>query len=170
MDNFSISVKGSWKMVIYHLKHSYLNWRANPYKRKMIVVFHHFFQHIFLNLAFLIFVWTQSNFSSAWHDNQFFFCSFSFLFRELSTLGNVTCRRWPSSLKHLFSCEDCFEKVGFWFAVARIISVQRKIWLKNIPEKWAIFGQCARRHQSRWFQSVMILGLVFLVIEKAWQV
>ena len=36
-----------------------------------------------------------------------------------------------------------------------------KIWLKSIPEKWAIFGQCALRHQSRWFQSVTILEPIF---------
>ena len=57
------------------------------------------------------------------------------LFRsELSTLGNVACRRWPSSLKHLFSYEDRFEKVGFWFEVACIISVQRK----NMAQKYSL--------------------------------
>ena len=47
MDNFSISVKGWWKMTISHLKHNYLNWRANPCRRKMIAVFHHFFNTFF---------------------------------------------------------------------------------------------------------------------------
>ena len=45
---------------------------------------------------------------------------------DLSTLGNDACHRWLFSLKHLFSCEECFERVGFWFKVARIISTQRK--------------------------------------------
>ena len=97
-------------MVIFHLKHSYLNWRVNPCRRKRL----QFFQHIFLNLTFFIFVWTQSKFSSAWHDNQFFFLFIHFFsFFEWSTLGNVTCRGWPSSLKHIFSYEDRFERVGF---------------------------------------------------------
>ena len=110
IDNFSISVKGWWKMVISYLKHSYLNWRANPCRKKNDCSFSSFSN--FLNLAFLIFVWTQSNFSSAWHNNQFFFFfySFFFIFRELSTLGNIAYRKWPSSLKHLFSCEDLFWK------------------------------------------------------------
>ena len=34
-----ISVKGWWKMAIFHLKHSYLNWRVNPCKRKRLQFF-----------------------------------------------------------------------------------------------------------------------------------
>ena len=41
---------------------------------------------------------------------------------------------------------------------------------RRVLEKWAIFGQRAPRHQSSWFQSITILRLVFLVIEKVWQV
>ena len=40
---------------------------------------------------------------------------------------------------------------------------------RKVPETWAIFDQHAPRHQSRWFQSITILGLVFLVIERVWQ-
>ena len=36
MDNFFLSVRGWWKMAISHLKHSYLNWRVIPCRRKMI--------------------------------------------------------------------------------------------------------------------------------------
>ena len=43
---------------------------------------------------------------------------------------------------------------------------REKIWLKSIFEKWAIFGQCALRHQSRWFQTVMILELVFWSLKR----
>ena len=49
-----ISVIGWWKMVISHLKHSYLNWKVNPCRRKMIAVFHRFLNIFFL--AFLIFI------------------------------------------------------------------------------------------------------------------
>ena len=72
MDNNFLSVRGWWKMAISHLKHSYLNWRVIPCKRKMIcvhVVFHHF-----LNIFwFLDSCLGLIEFSSAWHDNQFFF-------------------------------------------------------------------------------------------------
>ena len=61
---------------------------------------------------------------------------------------------------------------GLAFGSRLLVSflLRGKIWLKSILEKWAIFGQCALRHQSRWFQSVTILELVFLAIEKVWQI
>ena len=34
-------------MTIFHFKHGYLNWRSIPCRRKMIVVFHHFFNKFF---------------------------------------------------------------------------------------------------------------------------
>ena len=33
-----------------------------------------------------------------------------FFFHDLSTQSNDACHRWPSKLKHLFSCEDLFWK------------------------------------------------------------
>ena len=51
MDNFSISMKGWWKMVISHLKHSYLNWKMNPYRRK-ILQFFIFFSIFFCEFGF----------------------------------------------------------------------------------------------------------------------
>ena len=47
MDNFSISLKGWWKMAISHLKHSYLNWRATPYRNKWFVFMQFFSTHFF---------------------------------------------------------------------------------------------------------------------------
>ena len=166
MDNFSILVKWWWKMTISHLKHGYLN-------EKWIFVGEKYcsfsFFLNFLNLASLIFVWTQSNFSSAWHDNQFFF--FFFCSHDSSTPSNNVCHRWPSRLKHHSSCENCFERVGFWFEVACIISVQRKDmtqkysrengqFLVNVP--WGINRGDFRASRS-W-------DLCVLVIEKVWHV
>ena len=39
---------------------------------------------------------------------------FFFHSHNLSTLGNDARHRWPSKLKHLFLCKDCFERVGFF--------------------------------------------------------
>ena len=118
-------------MTIYHLKHSYLNWRAIPCKRKMIAVFHHFF-NTFFEFGFLHFRLDSIKFFKCmtWQSIFLFvlFCS-----HNSSTLGNDACHRWPSNLKHLFSCEDCFERVGFWFEIARIIFVQRK----NMAQKYS---------------------------------
>ena len=116
-------------MVVSYLKHSYLNWRAIPCKRRMVCVY-----------AFFI-IFFQFTIGLKWispvHDMtiNFLFLLFIhfFFFFGLPTLGNVACRRWPSSLKYLFSYEDRFEKVGFWLEVARIISVQRK----NMTQKYS---------------------------------
>ena len=80
MDNFSISVKGWWKMIISHLKHSYLNWRANPCRRKMIAVFHHFFNTFFFWIWLSWFSFGLNRIFQV-HDMtiNFSFCSF-FLF------------------------------------------------------------------------------------------
>ena len=155
MGNFSISMKRWWKMAISHLKHSYLNWRANPCRRKMIAVFHRFFQHIFLNLAFLIFVWIQSNFSSAWHDNQLFFLFFFFFFRShgSSTLGNDMCHRWPSRSKHHSSCENCFEKgSSFGSRVVHVISIQRK----GMTQKCSIYVNKERVMVQRIVDTIFV--------------
>ena len=108
-------------MAIFHFKHSHLNWRAIPCrKRNELGLCNPLFQH-FLNLVFLIFVWTQSNFSSAWYDNQislslFFFAFFFFLSysHDLNAPGNDAYHRWLSRLKHHFSCRNCFESVIFF--------------------------------------------------------
>ena len=47
---------------------------------------------------------------------------------------------------------------------------EEKYGSKVFPRNGQFFGQCALKHQSRWFQSVMISELVFLVIENVWQV
>ena len=136
MDNFSISLKGWWKMAISHLKHSYLNWRAISYKKQMICVYVVFF-NTFFEFDFLDFCLDSVEFFKCmtWQSIFLFILLFIhfFLFFEWSILGNVTCRGWPSSLKHLFSYEDRFGRVGFWFEVAHIISVQRK----NMAQKYS---------------------------------
>ena len=103
MDDFSISVKGWWKMTISHLKHSYLNWRANLCRGFFFWIWLSWFS-FGLNRIFQV------------HDMTINL-SFFFLFFVLmisSTSGNVACRRWLSSLKHLSSCENCFEKGSFF--------------------------------------------------------
>ena len=54
--NFFMSVKGWLKMAIFHFKHSYLNWRAFPCRRKWFVFMHFFIVFSTHFLAFLIFV------------------------------------------------------------------------------------------------------------------
>ena len=77
---------------------------------------------------------------------QSIFC-FSFLL--LSTQGNDACHRWPSELKCLFSCKDCFERLAFWSQVVYIISVQREGYGQKCSRKMSNFGPHAPKHQSK---------------------
>ena len=89
-------------------------------------------------------------------------------------------------IEALFLMWELFWKwIVFWFKglFTSFLSKER-VWLKSVPfmlakkgvmvrrvlEKWVISDQRAPRHQSRWFQSITVLGLVFLVIERVWQV
>ena len=95
-------------MTIFHFKHSYLNWNTIPYRRRMICVyaiFHHFLNTFFWLLDFFF----RLNRIFQVHDMTI---NFSFF---LSTQSNDACHRWPSKLKHLFSCENLFWKG--WFLV-----------------------------------------------------
>ena len=61
-------------------------------------------------------------------------------------------------------------KERVWLKSVSFTSTRKGVMVQRVPEKWAIFDQRAPRHQSRWFQSITVLGLVFLVIERVWQV
>ena len=73
-------------MVISHLKHSYLNWRANPCRKKMSVVFHHIF---WIWLSWFLF---GLNRIFQVHDNQFFFLLFFSFFVIMICLLRATTR------------------------------------------------------------------------------
>ena len=156
---------GWWKMAIFHLKHSYLNWRAIPCRRRMVCVYAFF-------IIFLIYVWTQMNFSNAWYDNQFSFLfihSFFLFFRGLSILGNDPCYRWSSNLEASLLMWGLFWKG--WFLVQRLFMSflsKERIMARKYSWKIGNFGQCAPRYQSKWFRSITILGLAFFIIEKVW--
>ena len=131
-------------MVIFHFKHSYLNWRAIPCKRRNDLCFCSFF--VFSTPSF--FPWFSFRLSRIFqvHDMTInfsfvvFFCFFLFSFfrpHGLSTSSNDACHRWLSKLKHLFSYEDRFERVSFWFKVYHFC-LKRGLWLKSTFEKWVI--------------------------------
>ena len=110
-------------MTIFHLKYSYLDWRAIPCRKKTICVYAVFF------IIFSTFFLVDSRldlikFSKCMTWQSIFLLFFLFLF--LSTPSNDECHRWPFELKRLFSCEDCFERLVFWSKVVYIIPVQRE--------------------------------------------
>ena len=101
---------GWWKMVISHLKHSYLNWKVNPCRKKNGCSFSSFFNTFWLS-------WFSFRLNRIFqvHDMKINFsvsCSF---FSDLSTLGNDACHRWPSQLKASFLIWELFWKG--WFLV-----------------------------------------------------
>ena len=103
-----------------------------------------------------------------WQSIFFFFYSFIF-FRGLSTLGNDACYRWPSNLEASLLMWGLFWKG--WFLVRRLFMSflsKERIMARKYSWKMGNLGQRASRHQSKWFRSITILGLVFLVIEKVW--
>ena len=86
IDNFSISVKGWWKMAISHLKYSYLDWRAIPCRRETIcvyTVFSLFSQHFFYSCLDLI----KTKISFKCMTWQSIFLLFFFLFSRFVCSG-----------------------------------------------------------------------------------
>ena len=154
-------------MVIFHFKHGYLNWKAIPYGRNMICGFSFFSTFFFLiefrldrifqvhdmtiNFLFLLFI-------------RFFLFLNGLLWVTSHVIDGLPAWSISSQLKIVL------KRLGFGLRLLVSFLSRKKIWLESIPEKWAISGQYALRHQLRWFQNVTILGLLFLVIEKVWQV
>ena len=102
-------------MVVFHLKHSYLNWRVISCKRRtncvyVIFFFQHFFEFCFLDFLFKL------NWISQVHDMTIkflFLFFFSFLFLISTTfLLRATTHTIEGLLdwKQHFSRENCFEK------------------------------------------------------------
>ena len=143
-------------MVISHLKHSYLNWRAIPCRRRMVCVyafFHHFFDLCLDSNEFLQCIIWQSIF--------FFFYSFIFSFF-------VNCLLWATT--HVidglptWSISSYVRIVlkGWPFGPKLFISFlsQEKIMArKRSQEMGNFFGQHAPRHQSGCFWNITILGI-----------
>ena len=100
--------------------------------------FSSFFQHFFLILDFHL----DSTQIFQVHDMTINFSFVLFCFfhsHDLSTPGNDARHKWPSKLKHLFLCKDCFERVGFLVqSCLGHFCPKRGSWLQSILEKRAI--------------------------------
>ena len=99
----------------------------------------------------------------------FVFFSFFFFF-EWSTLGNVACHRWPFSLKHLFSYEDCFERLVFWSEVVYIISVRREDYgSKVLSRNWYFWSTCPKASIKVISEYHNLRDLCFWSSKRFWQ-
>ena len=127
-------MKEWWKMAIFHFKHSYLNWRVIPCKRRMTcvyVIFYSFFSTFFSWIWLSCFSFRFSQIFQVHDMTIIFFFVFFLLFsfsrsHGLFTSSNNAYHRWPFRLEHLFSCEDRLVKLAFWSKVVYIVSVQRE--------------------------------------------
>ena len=139
-------MKDWWKMAIFHFKHSYLDWKIIPCKRRndlCFCSFSSFCQYFFFASWFLF--RPDQNFQV--HDMTINFSFIFFYSHDLSAPGNGACYRWPSKLKHLFSVWGLFWKVGLLVhSCLYHFCPNRGLWLKSATEKWVIFGQHAPRH------------------------
>ena len=90
----------------------------------------------------MIFVCTQSNFSSAWHDNQFFFFFYSFIFSFFvnsllwATLHVVDGLPAWSISSHVMIV---LKRLTFGSRLLVLFLLRGKIWLKSIIEKMGDF-------------------------------
>ena len=157
-------------MAIYHLEHSYLNWRVIPCKRRMIcvyVAFSSFSQH-FLASWFLF----RNNQIFQVHDMTINFSFVLFFFFIL-----VICLLW--AMMHAIhgppgwniSSHMRIVLKGWPFGPRLFISFlsKKRIMAQKYFRKMSNFGQRAPRHQSRWSQNIMILETcVFGSSEEFW--
>ena len=143
-------------MTIFHFKHSYLDWRAIPRKRRNDLCFCSF-------LTFFLFSFRLSRIFQV-HDMtiNFLFCFFLFLVLMVCLLRATThiIDGLPA-----WSISSYIRTVlkGLTFGSRLLVSFlsKGKIWLKSILEKWAISDQHAPRYQSGWFQNITVLGTLF---------
>ena len=97
--------------------------------------------------------------------------NFSFVFaffrsHGLSTSGNNACHRWLSKSKHLFSYEDCFERLAFGPKLF-IISVNKKGYGSKVFSRNGCFlVNMSQGINLGDFRILRFQGLVFLVLER----
>ena len=156
-------------MVIFHLKPSYLNWRVIPCKRRKSCIYAIFFFDIFLNLAFLIFVWIRSNFSSAWYDNQFFFFAFIIFFPPCllrATTHTIDGFSGWSTISHV---GIVLKGSSFGQRVVHVIFVQRKnygskVLLRN--GQFSFWSTCSKTSINDDFEILWSWELCFWLSKK----
>ena len=158
MDNFHIS-DGWWKTTVFHLKHSYLNWRASLCRRKMICV-HAIFHH-FLELDSLDFHLDLIKFLKCVIWQSIFLFSLLFLFFVLMVcLLRATTHviDGPPSWSISSHVRIVLKGWPFGSKLFRSFLSKERIMAQKYFREMGNFGQRAPRHQSRWFQNITILG------------
>ena len=125
---------------------------------RVYAIFHHFFNiFCFLDSCLDLIEFFQV------HDMtiNFFFAFSISRSHSLSFLGNNACHRWPSKLKHLFSYEDCFERLVFWFKVVQIISVQREDYGSKVFQRNGQFWSTCPKASIKVISKYHDLGILF---------
>ena len=122
------------------------------------------FRFFFLNLAFLIFVWTRSNLSSAWYDNQILFCFYYYFF--------TTCllRTTTHTIDGFSGCSTVFH-VGIVLKgsscgqmVVHVISIQRKDYGSKVFSRngqFPFWSTCPKTSIKDDFEILWLVTCVF---------
>ena len=116
---------------------------------------------IFFNISFLAF-WFSFRLNQIFQVHDMTINFFVLFFHDLSTPGNDICHRCPSKLKHLFSCEDCFERLAFWSKVVYIILSKERIMAQKCSWEIGNFSiSLPRGINQGQFWNVVVLWFVF---------
>ena len=154
-----LSVMGWWKMAISHLKHSYINWRVIPCKRKKWFVCMQFFI-IFSTFFLLSWFLFRLNRIFQVHDMtwQSIFLLFFFLVLIVCLLRATTPTTDDLPSRNIFSHMRIVLK-DWPFGPKLFISFlsTKRVMAQKYFRERGNFGQRAPRHQSRWFQNITIL-------------
>ena len=149
-------------MAIFHLKHSYLNWRAIPCGRKIESCLCNLLFHFFLDLdlikIFKCMIW------------QSIFSFFSFLSTRLfrAMMHIVDGLSGWSTISHVGLV---LTRVVFWSKGCSChFYPKRGLWLDDVLEQWVILVSIPQGINQGDFTSIMVLELVFLVTKRVWQV
>ena len=106
-------------------------------------LFIHFFSLFFVNCLF----WTTSHVV----DGLLAWSIFSYV--------RIILKRGRLLVQGLFT--SFLSKKRVWLESVPFMSARKGVMVWRVLEKWVIFDQRAPRHQSRWFQSITILGFIF---------
>ena len=137
--------------------------------------FNHFFHIFFLEFGFLDSRLDLLEFFKCMTWQSFFLFIVLFIFsfscsHGLSTPGNDVCHRWPSKLKRLFSCEDCFERLVFWSNVVYIIFVQKEDYGSKVFSKMDNFwSTCPKASIKDDFEVSRSWDLRFWSLREFWR-
>ena len=157
-------MKGWWKITVFHLKHSYLNWRVISCRRRTNCIYAIFFS-TFFEFGFLDFLFELNRISQV-HDmtiNFFYFFSTTCLLR--TTMHTIDGFIGWSTISQV---GIVLKGSSFGQRVVHVISVQKKDYGSKVfhrNRQFPFWSTCSKTSIKDDFE-ILWSWLVFLVIGK----